>query len=112
MTTRAPSAANARAQAEPMPPDAPVTTTPLPARPVSTVRSLAAQHGPHARGGDEPGTTRLAAAAAHVVRVEEAAAPELRACVAELAFEAQRDVATVSEAKQMQPNADAVHDQI
>src|SRR6266508_4119265 len=35
MTTSAPSAAKARAQADPMPPDAPVTSTRLPASPVS-----------------------------------------------------------------------------
>src|SRR5918994_6877446 len=35
MTTSASSAANARAQAEPIPPDAPVTSTRFPARPVS-----------------------------------------------------------------------------
>ena len=34
-STFAPSAANSLAQAAPIPPDAPVTTTPLPARPVS-----------------------------------------------------------------------------
>src|SRR5262252_7069556 len=38
MTTRAPSRANSRAHAPPIPPEAPVTRTRLPANPVSTAR--------------------------------------------------------------------------
>ena len=80
-----------------MPPDPPVTTTPLPARPVSTVRSLTTKQRPHGDRRNEPDTAR-SAAAADVVRVEEAAAPKLRARITELALEAQCDVATVAEA--------------
>src|SRR5260370_18396205 len=94
-----------------MPPDPPVTTTPLPAKPVSIVRSLTAQKRPHRRRRNEPCAAGLARTA-NVVRVEEAAVRELRTRVPELALEAQGHVATIAETEQMQADAEAVNDEI
>src|SRR4029077_3534166 len=63
--------------------------------------SLTAQQGEHGRGRNEARPAGLAAAA-DVVRVEEAALRELRARVAELPLEAQRDVAAVADTQHVQ----------